>query len=269
MKNFKSIYYKAFPVCLIVVFATLLIGCKARKNLDYCSLGVPDTEYKDTIVISGIIRDKDTGNPLNGTFLINSRTRKGDVSTADGAFRIQCEDGDTLEISYIGYETKYIPVNYLDSTEWNVSMQETETIIIEPAMQKTYSTNKNFRMLVINADRLNIPVDSIVVEIENNSDDEAIFGTDYVLEKKIDGAWKKLGYNEEISKRAEKEEFFTMIFTAQAYILPPHSEREYSNITTPYNKMITSGWHRLSKTLSTAPYSPEKTDTLYTEFEIR
>ena len=67
MKNFKSIYHIEFPVCLIVVFTTLLIGCKARKNLDYCAQGVPDTVCKDTIEISGIIRDINTRDPLNGT----------------------------------------------------------------------------------------------------------------------------------------------------------------------------------------------------------
>lgn len=135
-------------------------------------------------------------------------------------------------------------------------------------IQKSYSTNDKLKMVVVNHDALKIPVDSIVVEMINNADEEATFGEYYEIKKESNGKWVPLPYNDRIQKIIEQDGV-AMVFNAIGYPVRPHSSRIYSTPTKAYNEKLTSGHYRLSKTFHYPPYPTLKADTAYVEFVIR
>lgn len=247
-----------FIPLILICFVSLTmfaIACKTGSN-------VADSDVE----ISGQITDRENATPLKEAIITNNTTKKSVLSDSLGRFRIVCEKGDSINISYVGLLSQTIPVNPKDSVEWNISMCEYGPII-EPALQKSYSTNDKLKMVIVNPDALEMPVDSIVVEMINSADEEAIFGEWYNIEKKINGQWVNVTYNEKVNKQIDNG--IAIVFSAIAYILPPHQSQLYVNPTKVYNQMIIPGEYRLSKTFSYPPYPTEKSDTVYVEFEIQ
>lgn len=241
--------------CFIVGLTAIVSACKSGGNVDY-----------GQIEISGRIIDAVDGSPLKDAIITNHRTENNVLSDSLGRFSVHCEKGDSLSISYVGLITQTIPVNPEDSTEWNISMREYEPII-EPDLQKSYSTNDSLKMAVVNPEAPKMPVDSIVVEMINNADEEASFGEWFRIEKYENGKWSKVTYNERVQKQIDNG--CEMIFNTIGYVIPPHESRTYSNPTKAYNENIGTGKYRLSKTFRYPPYPTQKSDTAYVEFEIR
>ena len=76
--------------------------------------------------VSGKIVDTD-GAPMVGvTVTIKSKPQKGSASNADGDFLISAAPGDILVFSFIGFNTKEIPVKELDGHQ---------TVVLEPDTQ--------------------------------------------------------------------------------------------------------------------------------------
>lgn len=238
----------------IVCLAMFVASCKSGNN-------VADSKVE----ISGRITDEASSLPLKDVILTNNRTGRSALSDSLGRFKVLCEKGDSLNISYVGLISQTIPVNPEDSTIWNISMREYGPII-EPMLQKSYSTNDKLKMVVVNPDALKMPVDSIVVEMINNADEVATYGEWYKLEKMVDGKWVNIAYNDKIKKQTDNG--IAIVFSMIAYILPPHETHLYSNPTKVYDELIVPGKYRLSKTFSYPSYPIEKSDTAYVEFEI-
>jgi len=55
--------------------------------------------------VSGIIKEKATGEPLPGVNIINATLGGGTSTGVDGTFKIKAAQGDTLQISFIGFKT--------------------------------------------------------------------------------------------------------------------------------------------------------------------
>jgi len=68
--------------------------------------------YAQKIVIRGIVKDNKSEEPLPYAHIFNKNQFIGTISNKDGMFRLECSKKDTLRISYIGYETKFIPCSY-------------------------------------------------------------------------------------------------------------------------------------------------------------
>ena len=224
------------------------------------------TKHPELIKIAGQIKSSADGSPLQDAVVTNNRTGKSSLSDAIGRFSVLCVTGDSLNISYVGLISQTIPVNPEDSTEWKISMREYGPII-EPMLQKSYSTNDNLKMVVVNPDALKMPVDSIVVEMINNADEEATFGEWFRIEKFENGKWKKVAYNDRVQKQIDQG--CNMAFNDIGYRLYAHQLRTYANPTKAYNENIIPGRYRLSKTFSYPPYPTLKSDTAYVEFDIR
>lgn len=255
MKQSKFIFL-VFKTMLsgIVCSAMFVASCKSGNN-------VADSNVE----ISGIITDEESALPLKDVILTNNRTGESALSDSLGRFRVLCEKGDSLNISYVGLISQTIPVNPEDSTIWNVSMREYGPII-EPMLQKSYSTNDKLKMVVVNPDALKMPVDSIVVEMINNVDEEATYGEWFRIEKYENGRWEKVAYNDRVQKQIDQG--CEMVFNDIGYILPSRQSKTYPNPTKAYNENIIPGRYRLSKTFSYSSYPTEKSDTAYVEFEI-
>lgn len=224
-------------------------------------------KHPELIEICGTVGFSDNTKLLKDVIITNNRTGKSSLSDALGRFSVFCETGDSLNISYVGLISQTIQVNPADSTEWKISMREYGPII-ESMMQKSYATNNNLKMVVVNPDALKMPIDSIVVEMINNADEEATFGEWFRIEKYENDKWVDLQYNERIRKILEDGSLY-MVFNAIGYPVRPHSIRQHSNPTKAYNETLVPGRYRLSKTFHYPPYPTLKSDTAYVEFDIR
>ncbi len=227
---------------LSVVLMTILWGCNNR------------------IVITGTVYDEKDGSPLFQALITDRRSGETVVTDKDGAFSISVEEGDSINISYVGMLSKIVPVNSKDSVHWNVGLKEYGPII-EPALQHSNSTYDGVSMSVQNLNDLAIPVDSIVLTVKNETDETVMFGEYYELQQKRDGQWQPMPYN-----RIYAEGECIQVFSMVGYLYAPHSENTNVNNTMVYSDMFEKGFYRMSKTFFVG--DSHSSDTIYVEFEI-
>jgi len=70
--------------------------------------------------ISGLVTDE-TGVPLPGATVLVNQTNNGTTTDFDGNFSISASDGQSISISFVGYQTLSIVVG--DGADYNVSLQ--------------------------------------------------------------------------------------------------------------------------------------------------
>ena len=75
-----------------------------------CSFGLATAQNADGKV-SGIVLSDNDSEPLIGVSVMVKGTTQGTVTDFNGAFSLTAKTGETLKISYIGYETQEIKVN--------------------------------------------------------------------------------------------------------------------------------------------------------------
>lgn len=113
-----------------VLGALLFLGAPTYANaLNLASLESASMLQKQTI--TGEVLDA-TGAPVIGATVIIKGTTNGDITNVDGKFTVQAAAGEELEISYIGYETKYVPV-VSGQTNYKISVKnavEVEEIVV-------------------------------------------------------------------------------------------------------------------------------------------
>ncbi|MGD2034775.1 MAG: SusC/RagA family TonB-linked outer membrane protein, partial [Bacteroidales bacterium] len=89
-------------------------------------------QQNDGHKISGIVTDKNTGEPLPGANVIVSNTLQGVITNEDGIFEIDTEDEyHQLTISYIGYEAATVDLNRVGSEFLEISLEPTSNLISE------------------------------------------------------------------------------------------------------------------------------------------
>ncbi len=99
----------------------------------------------DTFMVKGTVCEKVDSNgitqrePLIGATIINLRNKKGVVADIDGKFELEVMSGDTLEVSFVGYHTRLIPIDRWSdileiALEANESMLTGETVVLKGAM---------------------------------------------------------------------------------------------------------------------------------------
>lgn len=222
------------------------------------------TKHPELIKINGHIKSSVDGSSLQGAIVTNNRTGKSSLSDVLGRFSVLCEKGDTLNISYVALISQTIPVNPEDSTEWNISMREYGPII-EPMLMSSVSSFDGVTMSVENLNQLKIPVDSIVVAINNNTDHELLFGEMYTLEKRSEGNWIPMPYN-----RKYEDGKVEQVFSAVGYRYAPHSTNSNINYTQPYSLKFEGGIYRLTKNFRVETAAGwNRKDSISVVFEIR
>ncbi len=177
-----------------------------------------------------------------------------------GQFSIFVEEGDSIDIRYVGMLTKTVAVNSKDSVHWNIGLQEYGPII-EPALQHSYSTYDGVSMSVQNLKDLAIPVESIVLSVKNDTDETVTFGEVYELFQMRDGQWLPMPYNRDYEE-GEIEQVFPLV----GYTYAPHSENTNVNNTTKHSEKFEKGFYRMTNAFvvgqSLRRYS------IYVEFSI-
>lgn len=84
--------------------------------------------YAQNITVSGTVID-DTGEPLLGATVMQKGTTNGTSTDFDGNFTISVPSKATLVFSYIGYDTKEVPVN--GQSKINVTLTTNSTMLDE------------------------------------------------------------------------------------------------------------------------------------------
>ncbi len=212
------------------------------------------------IDITGKVFNAEDGSPLWQAFITDLRSGKTALTDREGVFSISVEQGDTVTISMVGMVSKTIVVNSHDSIHWEVSLEELSPII-EVALQRSYSTFPDINMTVMNSFYSDSPVDSLVLNIRNNTPERVTFGEVYILEKRHGEEWEPMPYNKKY-----EEEGCNKIFSLVGYTYSPFSENQNINDTRPYSEKFEKGRYRIIKPFFISRINRE--DTAYIEFEI-
>ncbi len=105
-------------------------------------LFVPIFTYAQSIIVSGVIKDSHTQEPIAYASLYLLASGMGKTSDSSGAFaiRINNKDADTLAISYVGYEVAKIPTSILnDSIAVDIQLirkKATNDVVIKTKINK-------------------------------------------------------------------------------------------------------------------------------------
>lgn len=81
------------------------------------SLILPTVFWAQTGTLTGSVKDADSGEALAFVNVLNQTQQEGTVTDLDGAFSISARLGDTVVISYIGYERRLLRVANFDAKD--------------------------------------------------------------------------------------------------------------------------------------------------------
>lgn len=74
-------------------------------------------------LISGVVQDKSTGEPLPGVSVLDKGTSNGTVTNANGRFELKAGSGSVLQVSFIGMEAQEIKIG--SASFYEVQLQPT------------------------------------------------------------------------------------------------------------------------------------------------
>ena len=130
----SSIMVSAKAQGLVVVKDTAAIVKTPEKcNDDIRIGGIRTTQPSILYIVSGVVTDEN-GQPLSGATVQVPNTRKGTLTKENGRYNLSIPDLDikTLQISYVGYETKTIRIpEDIDS----INVRKTGTPIVMIAIK--------------------------------------------------------------------------------------------------------------------------------------
>ncbi len=116
-----TLWLSAFPACAIPAESL-------AKDMAASVSAVQQKGHE----ITGTVMDAKTSEPLIGVTVMVKGTTNGVMTDVDGQFRLNCKEGDVLQISYIGYETKEVKVGSLKMymVEMNESAEMLEEVVV-------------------------------------------------------------------------------------------------------------------------------------------
>ena len=89
--------------------------------------------------ITGVVSEKDTGEPIPGAAVVVKGTTNGTSTDLDGKYALQVSDGDVLQISFVGFTMQEVPVN--GQTTINVQLEE-EVALFDEVVVVGYGVQK-------------------------------------------------------------------------------------------------------------------------------
>lgn len=137
MKNFFSLSLRA---CLAVMFVLTSM-----------------VTYAQDIMVKGSVSDQ-AGEPIVGATIRVQGTKAGAVTNVDGQYSISCAPNATLEFSYLGHQTKNVPV--AGKTTIDVTLEEgsgenlNEVVVTAMGIRKD-AKKLGYAVSVVNAEDLN------------------------------------------------------------------------------------------------------------------
>ncbi len=104
------------------------------------TLGVHPLMAQGTYQVSGVVKDATNGGTLPGVNVLVKGTTTGTATDMNGKYTLNISSGqDTLVFSYIGYETKMVPVNgrhSIDASLTSEAIRGQEMVVVGYGVQK-------------------------------------------------------------------------------------------------------------------------------------
>ena len=110
--------------------------------------------------VSGVVTDPITGETIIGASVMVKGSKTGTVTDFDGKFHVECTPGETLVISYVGYETQEVKA----STNMQVALREAANDLNEVVVTGYTTQRKADLTGAISV----VSVDEIAKQNENN-----------------------------------------------------------------------------------------------------
>lgn len=85
--------------------------------------------------ITGSIYDENR-KPLEGAYIVNSNTKTNTGTDSFGRFSIEAEEGDVIEISFVGYETSQITIK--NFTSFRTQLKPSSVTLGEVVYRRTF-----------------------------------------------------------------------------------------------------------------------------------
>src|SRR5690606_3281131 len=108
MVNKRLVNYSSIVLLVLLLFGGVPILAMSKEKLETRGCLV---QLRTDFVVTGTITDAETGNPIAGALVKVKNTETAVSTDENGRYRITAPEDGVLEISYIGYEPKEIPVN--------------------------------------------------------------------------------------------------------------------------------------------------------------
>ena len=96
-------------------------------------------DIQDTITVTGIITEADTGMPVSGANILEKNSVNGTMSGFDGSYSIKVAKGAVLKVSYVGFATKEINVSGLSTID---IILETDAAALDEVVVVGYGTQR-------------------------------------------------------------------------------------------------------------------------------
>lgn len=131
IQSVLNLCFKNQPLTYKIEDKTILIIPKqaqeAAKQQDYIAKA-PSVQQND---VHGIVTDS-SGKPLAGVSVLIKGTQKGTITSAEGKYQIEADNGDILQFQYIGYTAKEAVVqgNEINVTLLSKSVDLNDVVII-------------------------------------------------------------------------------------------------------------------------------------------
>ena len=114
-------------------FADPAIGGTADRDLS------KESVQQQPIEVTGTVTEAETGNPLPGVNIVIQGTTRGTTTDMDGNYTIQAPEDANLVFSFVGYQTKTIPLEGRSQIDVALEMAATE---LEEVVAIGYGTAK-------------------------------------------------------------------------------------------------------------------------------
>lgn len=129
-----------FSIGLCLVFFNSVAPCSFLQASDkpFFNVGYASESKTVSKSVTGVVKDA-AGNPLIGVNVVNKTSGTGTITDVNGIFHVNAEAGETLEFSYIGYDTQYVVVS--DKRNLDIVMEEAsqslnEVVVVGYGTQK-------------------------------------------------------------------------------------------------------------------------------------
>ena len=129
-----------FSIGLYLVFFNSVAPCSFLQASDkpFFNVGYASESKTVSKSVTGVVKDA-AGNPLIGVNVVNKTSGTGTITDVNGIFHVNAEAGETLEFSYIGYDTQYVVVS--DKRNLDIVMEEAsqslnEVVVVGYGTQK-------------------------------------------------------------------------------------------------------------------------------------
>lgn len=127
VQNESFFHFRRYRLWLVLLSVLLISSVQARSM-----------RFQDTFPVSGVIKSE-SGETLPGATILVKNTTQGTVSDVDGNFRIETAEDAILVISFIGFQTKEVPVN--GRTVLNIDLSA-DTDVLDEVVVVGYGTQK-------------------------------------------------------------------------------------------------------------------------------